>query len=147
MPFKKIDPAKAIPACEEAVAKEPHSARLVYQLGRAYDANKDYAKALEFFRKAADANFALAEVNLGALYFNGQGVARDYKEAAKWNRLAADQGLAPAEANLGLMYVHGQGVGVDYLEGQRLLRLAVEQNFLTGGECSGRPLRRRDRRL
>jgi tetratricopeptide (TPR) repeat protein len=129
VPFNKIDPTRAIPACEDAVAKEPNEVRLVYQLGRAYDANKDFAKALEFFRRAAAANFALAEVNLGSLYFNGQGVARDYKEAAKWDRLAADQGLAPAQANLGLMYIHGQGVEIDYLEGQRLLRLAADQNF------------------
>jgi TPR repeat protein len=129
VPFNKIDPTKAIPACEDAVAQKPNEARLVYQLGRAYDANKDFAKALEFFLRAAAANFALAEVNLGSLYFNGQGVARDYKEAAKWDRLAADQGLAPAQANLGLMYIHGQGVEIDYLEGQRLLRLAVDQNF------------------
>ncbi len=129
VPFNNIDPTKAIPACEDAVAKEPNDARLVYQLGRAYDANKDFAKALAFFRRAADANFALAEVNLGSLYFNGQGVARDDKEAAKWDRLAADQGLAPAQANLGLMYIHGQGVGIDYVEGQRLLRLASDQNF------------------
>ena len=129
VPFSKIDPAKAIPACADAVARRPIDARLVYQLGRAYDANKDFANALSFFRKSADDGFALAEVNLGSLYFNGQGVARDFKEAAKWDRLAADQGLAPAQSNLGLMYIHGQGVEVDYVEGQRLLRLAADQNF------------------
>jgi TPR repeat protein len=129
VPFNKIDPTKAISACEDAVAKAPDDARLVYQLGRAYDANKDFATALGFFRRAADANFALAQVNLGSLYFNGQGVARDYQEAAKWDRLAADQGLAPAQANLGLMYIHGQGVEIDYFEGRKLLGLAADQNF------------------
>jgi len=129
VPFNKIDPVKAVVACEDAVAKQPGDPRLVYQLGRAYDAKQDFTKAISFFRKAADANFALAEVNLGSLYFNGQGVARDYKEAAKWDRLAADQGLAPAQANLGLMYIHGQGVETDHPEGLRLLRLAADQNF------------------
>ena len=129
VPFNRIDVAKAIPACQDAVAGSPDDPRLIYQLGRAHDANREFPKAIVFFRKSADANFALAEVNLGSLYFNGQGVARDYREAAKWDRRAADQGLAPAQANLGLMYIHGQGVEVDYVEGQRLLRLAADQNF------------------
>ena len=81
------------------------------------------------FSEGRGREFRFGEVNLGSLYFNGQGVARDDKEAAKWDRLAADQGLAPAQANLGLMYIHGQGVGIDYVEGQRLLRLASDQNF------------------
>lgn len=128
-PFNKIDPKIAIPACLEAVSKDPDSARLNFELGRAYDADKDFPEALKFFLKAAGSNFALAEVNLGSLYFNGQGVDKDYQEAAKWDRLAADQGLAPAQANLGLMYALGQGVVQDYAEAERLLRLAAVQGF------------------
>ena len=128
-PFDKIDPKLAIPACIEALSKDSNSARLNFQLGRAYDADKQFAKALEFFLKAAAANFALAQVNLGSLYFNGQGTPKDYGEAAKWDRLAADQGLAPAQANLGAMYLRGQGVAQDYAEAAKLLRAAALQGF------------------
>ena len=53
---------------------------------------QDYAQAAEWYRKAADQGFAGAQVNLGLLYANGQGVARDYAEALKWFRSAADRG-------------------------------------------------------
>jgi TPR repeat protein len=128
-PFAKIDPKVAIPACIDAVAKAPDSVRLNFQLGRAYDAKKEFPRAREFFLKAAEGHFALAQVNLGSLYFNGQGVARDYAEAARWDRLAADQGLAPAQANLGAMYLKGQGVAEDDAEGVKLLTQAAAQGF------------------
>jgi hypothetical protein len=128
-PFSKIDPKLAIPACLAAVEKSPESARLNFELGRAYDADKEFSKAREFFLKAAQAGFALAEVNLGSLYFNGQGVAQDYAEAARWDRRAADQGLAPAQANLAALYLKGQGVAQDDAEALRLLLLAAAQGF------------------
>ena len=127
--FNQIDPKVAIPACLDAVAKNPDSARLNFELGRAYDADRNFAEALKFFQKAAASHYALAEVNLGTLYFNGQGVEKDYAEAAKWNRRAADQGLAPAQAALGSMVALGQGVAQDYAEAARLLRLAAMQGF------------------
>jgi TPR repeat protein len=127
--FSKIDPKAAIPACLEAVSKNPDSPRLNFELGRAYDADKNFGEAVKYFVKAAAAHFALAEVNLGSLYFNGQGVEKDYAEAAKWDRRAADQGLAPAQAALGSMVVLGQGVAQDYLEAEKLLRLAAAQGF------------------
>jgi TPR repeat protein len=127
--FSKIDPKAAIPACLEALSKNPDSARLNFELGRAYDADKNFVEAVKYFVKAAASHFALAEVNLGTLYFNGQGVEKDYAEAAKWDRRAADQGLAPAQAALGSMYVLGQGVPQDFLEAEKLLRLAAAQGF------------------
>lgn len=127
--FGKIDPKIAIPACLEAVTTYPDSPRLNFQLGRAYDADRNFDAALKFFSKAATANFALAEVNLGSLYFNGQGVEKDDREAAKWDRLAAEQGLAPAQAALGSLYVQGQGVERDYAQAEKWLRLAADQGF------------------
>jgi TPR repeat protein len=127
--FSKIDAKAAIPACLEALSKNPDSARLNFELGRAYDADRNFADAVKFFVKAAAAHFALAEVNLGSLYFNGQGVEKDYAEAAKWDRRAADQGLAPAQGALGSMYTLGQGVAQDYAEAEKLLRLAAAQGF------------------
>jgi TPR repeat protein len=129
IPFNKIDAKIAIPACVEALSRDPTSTRLTYQLGRAYDADRDFANALNLFLIAARANFALAQVNLGTLYFNGQGVEKNYKEAARWNRLAAEQGLAPAQNALASLYAHGLGVDQDYAEAARLYRLAAEQGF------------------
>jgi TPR repeat protein len=137
IPFDKIDPKMAIPACLEAVSKDPDSARLNFELGRAYDADKQFGEAARFFLKAAAANFALAQLNLGSLYFNGQGVDKDYGAAAKWDRLAADQGLAPAQANLGLIYARGQGAPRDDAEAARFLRLAAAQGFAPAENALG----------
>ena len=57
-----------------------------------------------------------AQISLGIMYANGQGVPQDYAEAVKWFRLAADQGDATAQFNLGIMYAKGQGVPQDYAE-------------------------------
>ncbi|MCH8039374.1 MAG: sel1 repeat family protein, partial [Nitrospinae bacterium] len=44
----------------------------------------DYATALKEFRPLADQGDALAQFNLGIMYYKGQGVPQDYQEAAKW---------------------------------------------------------------
>lgn len=129
LPFNRVDPKAAIPACREALARNPDSPRVNYLLGRAYLADKQAAKALTFFTKAAQANFALAQVNIGSLYFNGLGVPKDYNEAAKWTLLAAEQGLAPAQASLGQMYLKGQGVAQSYEKAASLLNSAALQGF------------------
>jgi Sel1 repeat len=98
-------------------------------LGRAYSARGEFSKARAFFLKAAQANFALAEVDLGSFYFNGLGAPRDYEEAVKWDRLAAGQGLAPAQSNLGIMYLEGRGVAQDSAEAVKWLQAAAAQGF------------------
>ncbi len=69
----------------------------------AYDRG-DYATALPIFRSYATDGNAVAQYNLGVMYFNGHGVTQNYAEAARWYRKAADQGDAKAQYNLGLMY-------------------------------------------
>src|SRR5262249_53942943 len=62
---------------------------------------QDYAKAREWFEKAADKGSASAMVNLGVLYANGLGVTQDYVKARDWYEKAADKGVAEAMAHLG----------------------------------------------
>ncbi len=62
----------------------------------------DYATALRLWRTLADQGDANAQLNIGVLYVNGQGVLQDYVEALKWSRKAADQGQAGAQFNLGV---------------------------------------------
>ena len=45
---------------------------------------QDYAKAFEWYVKAADKGDASAMSNLGLFYANGQGVAQDYAKAREW---------------------------------------------------------------
>jgi TPR repeat protein len=78
----------------------------------AYDRG-DYVTALRLWRPLADQGDAVAQNSLGAMYYNGNGVAQDFKEAVKWYRLAAAHGNISAQLNLGAMYYEGEGVAED----------------------------------
>src|SRR6202022_1474836 len=68
------DVATAIKFCKVASAA---SRRALYQLGRAYAANRQLPEAISAWRKAADKGSTSAMVELGVLYGTGSGVARD----------------------------------------------------------------------
>src|ERR1700677_887911 len=77
------------------------------------EAAKAKALAQAKTREAAEKGDALAELNLGDMYHDGDGVTKDSMEAFKWYRKAAEQGNAIAEFDLGLMYDDADGVRKD----------------------------------
>ena len=89
-------------------------------LGAVYDNGvgrpQDSAKAVKWYRLAADQGIANAQFNLGVMYNDGEGVPKDFAEAVKWFRKAAEQGRAKAQYNLGLMYAKGEGVPKDLVQ-------------------------------
>lgn len=72
------------------------------------------------------ANNSRAQNYLGALFFEGRGVARDLGEAVKWFRRSARQGNVKACQNLGTCYEVGLGVPKDIPKAMELFRRAVE---------------------
>ena len=88
---------------------------------------QDYAKAVGWWRKAAEQGFAKAQHNLGLMYDNSLGVPQDYAKAEKWYRKAAEQGYAKAQYNLGVMYYDGQGVTQDYVQAYAWYNLAASR--------------------
>ena len=78
-------------------------------------------------REKAEKGNATAQVYLGEMYANGEGVPQDYAEAVRWYRKSADQGNATAQFYLGYMYANGQGVTEDYSEAMRWYRKAADQ--------------------
>jgi uncharacterized protein len=91
--------------------------------------NGDYATALREFRSLADQGHAVAQYNLGRMYYDGQGVQRNLAEALRWFRLAAGQGHAGAENSLGALYLAGEGVEQSTSEALRFYRLAADQGY------------------
>ena len=87
----------------------------------------DYETAFEEWLPFAEQGLAKAQVRLGWMYNQGEGVPQDYAEAAKWYRLAADRhwGLAIARLNLGLLYEFGDGVPQDYVQAHMWFNLTV----------------------
>ena len=73
----------------------------------------DYATAYREFSIAAEEGLALAQYNLGILYFTGRGVERDADEAYRWTSAAAEQGHVAAQFNLATLLMTGEGVTKD----------------------------------
>lgn len=82
---------------------------------------------MQELRASADSGDAEAQFTLGAMYYDGLGVARNEKEAAKWYRKAANQGNAAAQFKLGQMYEYGLGVRKDEKDAVAWYRKAADQ--------------------
>src|SRR3989344_1799585 len=79
--------------------------------------------------REAEAGNAYAQLELGDLYFIGEGVPQDDTEAVKWYRKAAEQGLAKAQQKLGDMYFGSMGLSQDYAQAAKWYRKAAEQGY------------------
>ena len=90
----------------------------------AYD-RKDYATALTKWRLVAQQGNRDAQTFIGAMYYEGKGVAQDYKEAMRWYKLASQQGEPLAQFSLGVMYYKGTGVVQDYVRAHMWFNIAA----------------------
>ena len=102
----------------------------------------DYATALKEWRPLAEQGNAAAQVGLGVMYDNGQGVTQDFVEAAKWYRLAAEQGDSTAQNDLGVMYVEGRGVTQDFVQAHVWYNIAATR--MPPGEDRDMAVKNRD---
>jgi uncharacterized protein len=90
----------------------------------------------KILRKIAEAGDLKAQVTLGLMYRDGNGVPKDYKEAWKWYQKAADQGEKVAQYNLRNIY--DEAIGClrlpDYSEfkEERLRAMSVIEEALNG---------------
>jgi TPR repeat protein len=72
----------------------------MFDRGVHYDESRDYAKARDYYRRAAKAGHVGAMVNLGVLYEKGRGGPPDYAKTREWYQRAADAGSEEAEKDL-----------------------------------------------
>ncbi len=103
------------------------SRRALYQLGRAYAANRQMPEAIGAWRRAADKGSTSAMVELGVLYGTGTGVARDDDQARKLFERAADAGNPRGVSNLAALG-GGGGASADPARARELLAKAAETN-------------------
>src|ERR1700729_4164789 len=118
------DIATAIKYCRIASAA---SRRALYQLGRAYAANRQMPEAIAAWRKAADKGSTSAMVELGVLYGPGAGVARDEAQARKLFERAAQAGNPRGVSNLAALS-GGGAAGADPARSRELLAKAAATN-------------------
>jgi TPR repeat protein len=102
------------------VAGPLEDSRAAYERG-------DFATAERLFRPLAEHGNAIAQYNLGVMYYKGEGVHQSYPDAVFWYRHAAWQGDASAQLELGVMCYKGQGTLQNYAEALTWFRKAADQ--------------------
>lgn len=87
---------------------DPATPEEMYELGKKYadgdGVEQDYALAMDWYLKAAEAGSAEAMNNVGTMYYNGWGVSVDKKVAREWFEKAAEAGSKKAKENLAVLY-------------------------------------------
>ena len=117
------DISTAIKFCKTAAGS---SRRALYQLGRAYAANRQMPEAIGAWRKAAEKGSTSAMVELGVLYGTGAGVAKDKSQARRLFERAAQAGNPRGVTNLAAL--SGGGASSDPARARELLAKAAETN-------------------
>lgn len=82
----------------------------------------------ELAKRSADLGLARAQLWVGFMYANGDGVKRDLHKAAQYYELAAKQDVGPAFLELANLYQIGEGVEQDVPRAQAYLRKAVRMD-------------------
>ena len=88
---------------------------------------QDYAKARQWYERAAAQGDARAQFALGAMYGKGRGMPKDYVTARKWFEQSAAQGDMGAQCALGDLYALGDGVPQDYAKARQWYERAAAQ--------------------
>jgi len=73
----------------------------------------DFATALEKWQPLAEQGSSAAQLFLGFIHANGQGVSKDAAQAVYWYGEAAERGNMVAQVRLAVMYRDGSGVAAD----------------------------------
>ncbi len=105
----------------------------MYNIGALYENGfgvpRSTARAIEWYRRAADRRFAPAQFRLGQMYASGLGLRRDAKKALHWYERAAEQGYPEAAFNLAVAYETGVDGGPDIARAVALYSAAVARGF------------------
>lgn len=80
-------------------------------------------------QKEAGAGDAEAQVQIGIMYAEGNGIFKDETKAAEWFQKAVAQGHARGQYDLGLAYSRGEGVPEDVIKAAELEQKAAAQGF------------------
>jgi uncharacterized protein len=101
------------------------SRRALYQLGRAYAANRQIPEAMAAWRKAADKGSTNAMVELGVIYGTGAGAPKDEAQARQLFERAAEAGNPRGVINLAAL---SGGASSDPARARELLAKSAATN-------------------
>ncbi len=87
-------------AQREAALSAEESFEIGWKFQKGIDVPTDYAKAIQWYLKAAEKGSHLAQCNLGSLYESGRGTRTDLVEAYMWYSVSSARGNELSEARL-----------------------------------------------
>jgi len=100
---------------------------VLYYVGKG--AAPDYAKAREWYEKAAAKGEVVAMLSLALLYSTGQGGAKNYAKACEWFEKAAANGDLVGMDHLGSCYDIGFGVAQDFAKAREWYEKAAAKGY------------------
>jgi len=133
-PVAMGEPASEVPQAAQAgllARAESGDSWAQLNLGAAFDHGlagfaQDPARAVFWYRRAAEAGLAKAQFNLAHCLATGSGTARDDGEAFSWMLSAAEHGLSSAQFLVGVMLAEGIGTHPDLIGARIWLQRASE---------------------
>jgi S1-C subfamily serine protease/tetratricopeptide (TPR) repeat protein len=105
--------------------ESPYYLGLMAHLGNGLRQN--YSLAMDYYKKAAELDYAPAYFRIGILHANGRGVPRNPQEAMQWYIKAANLGEAIAQFNVGLGFLTGNGIQKDPRQALFWMLVAVDR--------------------
>ncbi|PRP87958.1 hypothetical protein PROFUN_02695 [Planoprotostelium fungivorum] len=97
-----------------------------------YNLDQDYAKAFEWYERAAEQGDGAGMGHLGFMYAHGYHVEKNVEKAIELYQKAADKGNPLGQTNLGYMYMTGNGVTRNLQKAHHYFKLAADQQYSEG---------------
>ncbi|KNE11573.1 tetratricopeptide repeat protein [Helicobacter pylori] len=107
---------------------EPNPKEL-FNLGMLSYDKQDFSKARKYFEKACELKDGMGCKNLGALYYNGEGVEKDLIKAAYFYSKACELKEGDGCGALGGLYYNGDGVKQDSKKATALFEKACKLGY------------------
>ena len=82
-----------------ALAAEQGFAEAQFKMGNPFNNNREYGKAAQWYRKAAEQGHSFSQQMLTYFYSDGRGLPQDFCQAYAWAKLAADPENVEPTAN------------------------------------------------
>ena len=115
---------------QEIESTDPKDPDTQFELAQHYfkgsGIKQDYAKALDWYAKAAEQGHAGAMFKVGQCFYKGLGTDEDRAEALKWYEKAGDSGHSQAAFTAGNMYYTGDGTEKDIYKAKAWLEKSRE---------------------
>ena len=110
------DEAKAAEWCQKAAVNYPDAQFEIgykYYTGNHGVTRPDYAKAIEWYKKAADSGYADANYKIGVMYQYGEGVKQDEVKALEYFHKGVATGCRMSKGKVDWMHKNGRGIEKD----------------------------------